>query len=218
MDRSRARVLTIAVVLGLASMGLAYLVGWLLGGYRLADESGDTGRLLNRMGVFLIGAIFVGMFEEAFFRGFVFGALRKRLGFVGASILGSVFFSAVHFLQPAENAEATKGWLAGFSLLPHLFGAFDPARDAAFAVTLFVMGLVLCRHYERDGHLWRIAGLHAGWVWAMQLGAFVLDRNWAFMRDVLGPSEYIAQGPLAVPIVLAFLLLTLRRKQVSPGG
>ena len=210
----RLKSLALSVLLGLLSMGLAYAVGWWLGGYRLSDDDAGIGRLL----MFLAGSVYIGLFEEAFFRGFVFGALRQRLGGMAGAIVASVFFSAVHFIQPSEGVPSGGGWRAGLALLPHLFGGFEPARDAAFAVTLFLMGLTLCRMYERDGHLWRAVGLHAGWVWAMQAGALVLDRNWAVMRDILGPSDYVAQGPLALPVVLAFFLSTLRRRNVAATG
>lgn len=212
LDGARLRVLAVAVALGLGSMGLAYVVGWLLGGYRISDEFTSWTLLANRMGVFLVGAVFIGLFEECFFRGFLFGALRQRLGFLPAALLASAVFASVHFLQPPEEAvaEGTR-WNAGLALLPSLFGGFDPSRDAAFAATLFLMGLAFCWHYEDDRHLWRIAGLHAGWVWSMQLGAFALDHNWAIMRGVLGPSDYIAQGSVAIPIVLAFLAAAILR-------
>jgi membrane protease YdiL (CAAX protease family) len=206
LDASRARTLAVAVVVGLGSMGVAYLAGWLLGGYRISDDVRGWPHALSRAALFLGGSVFIGVFEETFFRGFVFGALRTRLGFWIAAVLASLFFMSLHFLHPPvpEGFDGSR-WNAGLALLPQIAQGFDAARDGAFAITLFLMGLTLCRLYESDGHLWLCIGLHGGWVWAMQNGAFVLDRNWAFMRGVFGPSDYVAQGPAAIPIVAGFL-------------
>lgn len=203
----RVRTLALAIVIGLASMGIAYFIGWLFGGYRVDGDVRGWWHVLGRAAFFLFGAVFVGVFEEVFFRGFVFGAIRTRLAFPVAAAIASLFFMSMHFLHPKLAAEfdGTR-WNAGFAVAPEILGAFDLKRDGAFAVTLFLMGLTLCRLYESDGHLWRCVGLHGGWVWAMQTGAFVLNHNWAILRPLLGPSDYIAQGPVAIPIIGAFLV------------
>lgn len=212
----RAGLLAASVGIGLASMGGAYVLGWLLGGYRTSDDVMSPAHLAGRGALFLAGSVFVGLFEEIFFRGFLFGVLRTRLGFWPAAVAGSVFFMSLHFLHPPlpDDFDGTR-WSAGFTALAHVAGGFDVARDAAFALTLFLMGLTLCRLYERDGHLWRMIGLHGGWVFAMQFGAFAFDRNWAILRGLLGPSDYVAQGPVAVPITAAFLVWALVR---APGA
>ena len=41
------------------------------------------------------------LFEEFFFRGFVFASLRTRLGFAAACVVSSIAFSAIH-LDPGS--------------------------------------------------------------------------------------------------------------------
>lgn len=210
-DRHRARALAGAIAVGVTSLLAAYGTGYLLAGYRLSDDIHGTGHLVSRAALFLGTAVFVGLFEETLFRGFLHGALRSRLSFWPAAVAGSLFFAILHFMHPPLPVGFDPDrWYAGLALLPHLFGEFQPDRDGAFFCTLFLMGLALCARRERDGHLWYAIGLHGGWVWALQLGAFVLDRNWAFLRGPLGGSDYIAQGAIAVPILLLFLLWNLR--------
>jgi membrane protease YdiL (CAAX protease family) len=212
ISRSRGSTLASAIAIGMASMSAAYVLGWMLGGYRVSDDVPSVAAFFGRGALFLAGSVFVGLFEEIFFRGFFFGAMRSRFGFWGAAVPAAVFFMALHFLRPTLPAgfDASR-WYAGFAVMPELIRGFDAERDTAFAITLFLMGLALCRFYERDGHLWRAIGLHGGWVWAMQLGAFALDRNYAIMSGVLGPSDYVAQGPAAIPIIGVFLAWSFRR-------
>lgn len=226
LSRRRAWLLAASVAVGLVSMGGAYVAGWLLGGYRASHELDSGGQMLAKAAQFLGGSVFIGLFEECFFRGFVFGALRTRLGFGTAALAASVFFASLHFLHPPlpPDFDGTK-WNAGFVAMAQAAGGFELERDGAFALTLLLMGLTLCRLYERDGHLWRAIGLHGGWVWAMQSGGFALDRNWAILRGVLGPSDYVAQGPVAIPIIAAFLAWALlagrgtgTQNQALPGG
>ena len=219
LSRKRGVALARAVAVGMVSMGGAYFLGWLFGGYRVSSSVRNWPDFFSHAGFFLAGSVFIGVFEEMFFRGFVFGALRRRMGFWTAAVTASLFFMSLHFLHPAlpPGFDGTR-WSAGFAMMPLVICSLDPERDRAFAITLFLMGLTLCRIYERDGNLWRAIGLHGGWVWAMQLGAFALDHNWAIMRGVLGPSDYVAQGPVAIPIIAAFLAWALieRRGRASP--
>ncbi len=207
----RVRVLAVAAMVGLLSMSCGYLLGWLMGGYRL-NSGISAAQILGRAAMFLAGSIFIGLFEETFFRGFFFGALRPRLNFWLAAIIASLFFASVHFLHPnlPANFDASR-WSSGFAVMPLMIQGFDPARDGAFAITLFLMGLTLCRLYETDGHLWRAIGLHGGWVWAMQLSAFVFNHNWAIMRGLLGPGDYVSQGALAIVIVAVFFVWAILR-------
>lgn len=58
----------------------------------LLDTSG-LGLIVTLLGVGIVGPII----EEIFFRGFLYGGLRKRLGVLGAMIGSTLFFTALHF-------------------------------------------------------------------------------------------------------------------------
>lgn len=54
--------------------------------------------------VFVVGSLLAGVFEETYFRGFLFGQLfrNSRLGFLPAIILCSVLFGSVHLYQSKD--------------------------------------------------------------------------------------------------------------------
>ena len=217
MTRDRACGLGLAVALGCASMLLAYAAGWVVGAYRLATPLPSIGTFFT----FLTGAVFVGLFEEIFFRGFLFGALRMRLSFWPAAIAASLLFSLVHFLTPDVPAGFDAGhWYSGFAAFGWIPETIRASEEVVFAVTLVLMGVTLCAWREARGHLWFAIGLHGGWVWAMLSGGALFDRNWAILRPVFGGgNEFVARAPVAIPIVTLFLavaLLARRRASASP--
>ena len=207
----RRRDLIIACVLGFSSMALLYLVGLKVGAYRV--HVGLSYPALFRVFGFLVSAILIGVFEEAFFRGFVFGALRSRVSFWASAGVASVFFSSVHFmeprlLQPMLHAHP----LSGFELIPHMFDHFNVIKHGPFALTLFLMGLTLCAYYERKRHLWYAIGLHGGWVLAMMMGILLLDRNRDFLERLFSRSDNISHGLIAIPVILIFFIMAVRSK------
>lgn len=46
--------------------------------------------------VFVTGVVLVPLFEEALFRGYLFGALSQRLGFIWAALISSALFGLLH--------------------------------------------------------------------------------------------------------------------------
>ena len=71
--------------------------------------------------------------EEIFFRGFLFGGLRRGLPFVAAALVSAVIFGAFHYTGPHS-----------LTVLPQL----------AF------LGLVLAWIYERSGSIYPTIALH----------------------------------------------------------
>jgi membrane protease YdiL (CAAX protease family) len=103
--------------------------------------------LLNTVlsGILVVAAAPFG--EETFFRGFLYGGLKKRVGFVWALVISSVFFGAFH-LQ------------AGAALVP----------------TMFVVGLLLALLYEWRGSLAASMAGHAAFN-IIGFTAIVLSRT-----------------------------------------
>ena len=203
-----------AFAAGLLSMGLLYGAGVLLGGYRVDWQNELSAAFLVQA---VTGALFVGLFEEAFFRGFVYGALRTRTSTGFAAVLASLFFASLHFAQPVINPPWWTNWDDGVKLLAVGFNGFDPLRDWPYAVTLFLMGLTLCVLYQRRGNLTWCIGLHAGWVLAMQLGNQLCDRDFDRLVWLFTQSGYVGQGLIATPIMLAFFLWSLSLKSRTPA-
>jgi membrane protease YdiL (CAAX protease family) len=106
-------------------------------------------------------AVLVAVLEEILFRGALFGVLRKAMPWPGALALSSAVYSAVHFIQNADQTGALC-WYSGLTLLMEMFKHGPPLVPAFF--TLFVAGACLALAYQRKAALYFSIGLHAGWI------------------------------------------------------
>jgi uncharacterized protein len=98
--------------------------------------------------LWLATVVFAPVFEESFFRGFVFAGLRRSvLGPTGTIILTSLVFAALHLQY-----------------------------DFYGVATVFVLGLFLGIVRERSGSLWSTILLHATWNLAGMIGAAIALR------------------------------------------
>ena len=108
----------------------------------------------------------VGFLEEIFFRGIIFRGLLEDWKPLPAFITANLFYSALHFVRPAEKyfLSGMDPW-AGFR---HLFSTFapflEPAEIAPGIIGLLLIGIVLSYAFLRTGTLYLAIGLHAGWV------------------------------------------------------
>ncbi len=168
----------ILVVLALA----LYLLGIRIPGTR------DLGWLYvaEKAAQALIGGILIGFLEESFFRGALFTAIRRRGG-VAAAVLGSAFlFCIVHFMKPGGLDEGTPfDWGGALQMFTGVFGdAFEWANLDSMAA-LFMVGVFLALVRERAGHIGWCIGLHAGWVFVIQVTRRITEGNvdspWAFL-------------------------------------
>jgi membrane protease YdiL (CAAX protease family) len=213
---SRWRWVWIGLAIGVGSMLVTYLLGAGLGVFEW-DTRGKSASYLARKSVQAIcGGLFIGFFEEILFRGYIQTALKKSLGLLPAILIGSFFFSIVHFMRPTDPA-VTDQWYSGFLLLNNLFAR---AGDSFLqeACTLFCMGAVLATltHWMRS--VWLAIGLHAGWVWVMMLFRLFAE-NQKNMTWLYGESDWVSRGwigPAMAAIVWIAAVLT-RKKWIAQG-
>jgi hypothetical protein len=83
--------------------------------------------------------LFVGLFEEFFFRGYPLFTLATGMKFWPSAILLCAFFGLLHHSNPNES------WV----------GALEAGA----------MGLLFCLMLRRTGDLWMPIGFHAAWDW-----------------------------------------------------
>jgi uncharacterized protein len=86
-----------------------------------------------------VAFLFVGFYEEFFFRGYPLFTLTTGMTFWPAAIVLSAVFGLVHHSNPGES------WT----------GAFDAGA----------VGLLFCLLVRRTGDLWMAIGFHAAWDW-----------------------------------------------------
>jgi hypothetical protein len=89
--------------------------------------------------LYFIGFIFVGVFEEFSFRGYMQSTLQSSIGFWPAAIILSIVFGAIHLGNSGE------------------------AKIGAFMAGCF--GLVAAFALRRTGNIWYPIGMHASWDW-----------------------------------------------------
>jgi len=119
----------------------------------------------------LLSGVIVGIIEEFFFRGFIFGYLKKRLPIFLAILLASALYSMTHFFdngqvfipQNPSIGDAFRllvGYLEPFvNQWPEIFPQF---------MGLFIFGIILCFSFLRSKSLFLSIGLHAGVVFAIK--------------------------------------------------
>ncbi len=200
-------------LLGAGSLAAMWSVGWALGAYTASAVT--AGQVLTRLFEYGLSGLLVGVIEEGLFRGALFGVCRRAMGFPIAAALTSAFFSALHFARPAvpEGLDCS-AWYSGFALIPHMFGTVETVSAILpFALTLFLMGLVLCAFYDAQRSLYFIIGLHGGWVLSIRLGVFCFDRQVEILPALFGRELNISRSWAATLVIALFLVAALVWRQ-----
>jgi len=116
--------------------------------------------------------LFVGLFEEFFFRGYALFTLSTGIKFWPSAVLLSALFGLLHHSNPNES------WV----------GALEAA----------VTGLLFCLMLQRTGDLWMPIGFHAAWDWGETYFYGVPDSGYGFTGHLFTPrfsgSDWITGG------------------------
>ncbi|MCC7376731.1 MAG: CPBP family intramembrane metalloprotease [Verrucomicrobiales bacterium] len=156
------------VLVGLA-MFLPALACEGLAGARVArwPEPGLAAAL--KVAEILVGALAVGIMEEALFRGVLFGGLRRSLGVGWAIAISSLVYAWVHFFERPDPPSVVM-WQTGLGMVGQMMeGLVRGERLVPFFATLTLAGALLAWWYDRGGSLWFPMGVHSGWVVSMKV-------------------------------------------------
>ncbi len=189
---------------GCLTMAGLFLLGWGLNAYTLKLVLPVD--VVIKLSSYFVGALIVGVLEETFFRGFLFGVLRRPLGYCGGLLLSSLIFSVIHFAKPNPAIGVVYGhWYSGLALFPSMFRFVGPSYHYfPFFLTLFFMGMIMCVFYDLHHHIYFIIGLHAGWVFIMRTGKFLFERNPNSYLYLFGHSSIIEKSYSALIMALIF--------------
>lgn len=199
------------LLVGLASLIAVAVLGLLFDArdFRPAHSLNEW----NRHGVnTLSAAIAVGILEETLFRGMLFGLLRRDMHWRWAAVFSALLFSAVHFIdQRPAISEIT--WTTGFTAFPQFIHDFahDP-HWPAYAVNLFLAGLILAGTLQRTGSLFIAIGIHAGWIIALKTNSFI---TMPINKHVLWGDNKTSDGWIATPL-LAIMAWAILRHDPEP--
>ena len=154
--------------------------------------------------LWLVSFLFVGFFEEYFFRGYGLFTLTTGVGFWPAAIILSAIFGGLH------RGNAGESWVGAFSA-----GA---------------IGLVFCLMLRRTGDLWLPVGFHAAWDWGETYFYGVPDSGFASPQHLFTASFHGPQwltggsvGPegswlcLALTLILAVIFAVWGREAKYPN-
>jgi membrane protease YdiL (CAAX protease family) len=106
--------------------------------------------------------LFVGFFEEFFFRGYPLFTLTTGMTFWPSAILLSALFGLLHHSNPNES------WV----------GALEAGTT----------GLLFCFMLRRTGNLWMPIGFHAAWDWGETYFYGVPNSGYAFKGRLFNPT------------------------------
>ncbi|MBJ80986.1 MAG: hypothetical protein CMH60_06690 [Myxococcales bacterium] len=165
----------------------------------------------------LLTAVTVAFLEEFFFRGALFGVLRRRFSAYRALAILTVIFSALHFIRSPKGKTRLSQveWYTGFVELPKSFWQFsEPELFFGGFLTLFMVGWVLGYAVIKTKSLFLAIGLHAGWVFALRSFMFATRKSaepglW-FGRDLM-----TGLAPLILLALTGFFLMRYFSKRLD---
>ncbi len=141
-------------------------------------------------------ALWVGVFEEILYRGFILQSLSSEIRAFPAIIISSAFYSLIHFTYPQSIQAASAhsfDFLSGFKSLPHLLDRIsDYSAILPDATGYFLLGVLLSLAYIKMGSLYVPMGLHAFLVFIEQSRLVVISRKFLGGRKIIFGSH----GPI----------------------
>jgi membrane protease YdiL (CAAX protease family) len=163
-------VLGVLILLGLALALLGL-------GVRVPDHDPDSlGSIAGLALKALAGGLLIGLLEESFFRGALYTAVRRRGGVASAVVWTAALYALVHVLKPGSLPVADGfGWAESAAMFAAVFTDVFQWRHLDTLLALFMVGVFLALVRERSGHVAWCIGLHAGWVFVIQVTRRLTD-------------------------------------------
>jgi len=127
------------IVIGFAALTVLLVSMWLVGVFHFGTIGLGGFEVYEYAALWGLVFVFVGLFEEFFFRGYALFTLTTGITFWPSAILLSAFFGLIHHTNPGES------WI----------GAVDAGAT----------GFLFCFLLRRTGDLWMPIGFHAAWDW-----------------------------------------------------
>ena len=182
---------------GLTLLALLLILAWQLWmGWLTFEDPLRWGELARRAGLYLVGGLLVGLFEEWFFRGWLVARGTRDVGPRFGVLVSAVVFALLHAFRPSKLEVAVSHDAAGAlaALRDWLEHMVDPVAFGPAALGLFCFALLLSAAYRRASSLWTPIGIHAAAVLVLFSYGALTDR--APERTWAG-SRLLYDGPVA---------------------
>jgi membrane protease YdiL (CAAX protease family) len=173
---------------------------------RIPDTLGDdwAAGLARKALKALIGGLLIGLMEETFFRGALYAAIRRR-GSLAAAVFWTAFlYALLHFMKPGTLPDTVAfDWSGAGQMFAETFTGAIQWKNLDSMTALFLVGVFLALVRERTGHIGWCIGLHAGWVFVIQVTRHLTDGNessaYAWLTgDYDGMIGWLAAGWIGV--------------------
>jgi uncharacterized protein len=134
-----ARKFWLGAAWGFVNVTIAMAVLYLCHVYSIAGLALSGAAILKYAALWAVACVFIGLFEETAFRGYLLFALTRPMGFWPAAILLSFLFAFVHRGNPGETFIGLVG--------------------------VFVIAMFICLTVIKTGSLWFAIGFHMAFDW-----------------------------------------------------
>jgi len=198
------RKLSVFILLGLFAMGLIIAGQSQFSEYVLRNGS-SLPYLVFTLSVSLAGALILGWFEEAIFRGLLFRMFYTATQPMPAVILGALVFAGMHFKKVPWLNGIEVEWYTGFYVASLQSISFLFTLEWMIFWNYVLVGIVLNLVFMRTRSLVTCMGLHAGWVLARNFWRKLVDvpsdstnQFWGTERIVDGFACMLILSVLAV--------------------
>jgi membrane protease YdiL (CAAX protease family) len=170
-------------------------------------------RLATKAVQALLGGLLVAALEETFFRGALYSAISRRGGAWPAILWSALLFALLHFMKPRGLPDGMAyDWAANWQVFASTFTSPWQWRNLDSFVALLLVGIFLGLVRRRTGHIGWCIGLHAGWVFVIQVArALTADDPTAPLAWLTGDYDGIIGWLAAVWIGALALWLGLTR-------
>lgn len=211
------------VLYGLLILGLLAGALILLGARPLRPIDTELGLTLARTAVVAaLSGVLIGLIEEIFFRGILFGGIRRHQPWLVAALVTAGFYAFLHFVRPtAPPLGLPVDWGSGFSMLAGALHKYaTPERYYDSFIALFLVGLFLALVRERTGSIALGMGMHAGWVFVIKLTKKATETDLhspyvGLIGHYDGVIGWLAAGWIGVLALGVFLTVDHRGTQVG---
>lgn len=183
-------------------IGIGILLGWpfiadavygFITSYTSLDKNSISFPGIEKIILFTLVMLFVGIFEEVLCRGIILNNMLNKWGYTKAGIIKSVLLSSLIF---------------GLGHLANLFGYSTPIRTLTQVIYTSLNGILFASVYLRCKNIWAVAILHAGYDWLQLVPSIFVPVVAPATQVDTSVSSMLVTGLLYVPFALVgFFLL-----------